>query len=297
MSKFQLSSGKVKEPEFMVVYGVEGIGKTTFASQAPSPVIVDIEGGSSEIDITRISPDQLDSFDSVMESLDYLADQDFETIVIDSLSKLEQLVWAKTCRLKSVNGKSYKSIEDFAYKQGYIFALDVWSKFLDKCEQIRKTKNKNIILIGHTATKKFDDPTMSEGYTRYEIDLHAKASYLIRKNVKAIVFANYKTLVKDGKGLDTGERVIFTERRPGHDAKNRYSLPYEIMFSWNDYQDAKANANEDPEVVKRQILGMITEIGNVETREKILSVVEKETDISRLKSYLKRVETIIGEQK
>lgn len=296
MSKFELSKGIKQEPEFLVVYGVEGIGKTTFASQAPNPVIVDIEGGSGEIDTTRISPDQLKTFHNVIDAIKHLSGEDgVGTIVIDSLSKLEQLIWKETCERKSKNGKTFKSIEDFVYKQGYIFALDEWQEFVEACG-IARSQGKNVVIIGHTAAKNFDDPTMLEKYARYEIDIHPKASALLKKYVKAVLFANYKTLVKDGKGLETGERLIYTERRPGHDAKNRYGLPYEIPFNWEFYIQAKKDSVVTPESIKRQISGIITEVADDETRGKIEKAVASTNDVNTLKTYLERVNTIIGEQ-
>lgn len=293
MSQFKLSKGIQDKPFLMVVYGVEGIGKTTFACDAPNPIVIDIEGGSSNIDITRIESTELKNYQNVIEAMNQAAALDFDTIVIDSLSKLEELIWAETCNRKSVNGKTYKSVEDFGFKQGYIFALDEWQKFIETCVAVRDA-GKNVILVAHNTTKKFDDPTLIESYTRYEIDLHPKAAGLIRKYVEAVLFANYKTLVKDGKGLETGERYLFTERRPGHDAKNRFCLPYEVNLNWADFVAAKNGAKEDPDVYKRQIIEMVNDIPNDETRGKILDALEADLSIAQLKAYVKRVETIIG---
>ena len=297
MSQFQLSKGKKQEPEFMVIYGVEGIGKTTFATDAEAPIIIDVEGGSAEIDTTRIESKDLKTLESVIAAIKHVQTlPEYKNIILDSLSKIEEVIWDAACKRKSVSGKSYKSIEDFGYKQGYIFCLDEWNLFLDACEEAREQHGKGIILIGHSKTKKFDDPTLLEGYTRYEIDIHEKASARIRKYVKAILFANYKTLVKDGKGLETGERLIMTERRPGHDAKNRYDLPYEIPLNWKSYQDIKKNSVVTAEALIRQINGMITEVADEVTRGKIEELVKTETNIGTLRSYLGRVEEIITNQ-
>lgn len=293
MSSFTLSKGIQEKPYFITVYGVEGVGKTTWACGSPNPIVVDIEGGSSQVDVTRIESNQLKNYQNAIEAINHAAKSDFDTIIIDSLSKLEELVWEETCKRKSVNGKTYKSVEDFGYKQGYIFALDEWQHFINTCISARDA-GKNVILVAHNTTKKFDDPTMIEGYTRYEIDLHPKAAGLIRKYVDAVLFANYKTLVKDGKGLETGERLLFTERRPGHDAKNRFCLPYEIELSWDAFVLAKNGAKEDPEVYKRQIKEMVTDVPCDETRGKILSAIDTDLSIAQLKAYVKRVETIIG---
>jgi hypothetical protein len=294
MSKFKLSSGLVEEPEFMVVYGVEGVGKTTFACSAPNAMIGDVEGGSGQIEnATRVTPDQLKTFSDVLEFIKFAGESEYETIVIDSLTKVEQLIWVQTCKRKSSSKKQYDSIEDMTYKQGYIFALDEWQMFIDACLELKR-KGKRVILVGHNHNKKFEDPTMMESYQRYEIEIHQKAASLVRKYVDAVLFANHKTLVKDGKGLETGERVLYTQRRPGHDAKNRYHLPYELPLDWSEFVAAKVNAKEDPAVYIEQIRGMVEEVPNEETRMKILEAIKKPLTITQLKSYLARVEALVG---
>lgn len=286
--KFQLSKGKKVEPEFFLLYGVEGIGKTTFAAQAPKPVIIDIEGGSKQIDTTRIDEEFLGSTNDVIEAIGEMANSDLETIIIDSASRLEKIIWNEVAK-----DKKKDSIEDIGYAKGYIYALEKWERVLLACKAAQK-KGKNVIIIAHNHQKTFNDPTLVEGYSRYEIELHHKAAGLIKKNVDGIYFANYKVLVKEGRGLDTGERCLYTERRAGHDAKNRFGLPYEIALDWEEYIKAKGSSVLSKDALKRQIEGMLPEVTNEETREKITEALKGDHSIAELQAYLKRVETIIG---
>jgi len=295
MSNLPLSKGRKERPDFIVIYGVPGVGKSTFASGAPSPLFIDIEDGSAEIDTTRIEADHLRDFHSVASLMKEAMGSDFKTIVIDSLSKLEKLIWDATCKRKPVKGKVHKSIEDFGFKQGYIFCLDEWQEFIDICEELRNA-GKNVILIAHNVVKNFNDPTLTEPYARYELELHAKASSLIKKQIDAVLFANYKTLVNNGKGLETGQRVIHTERRPGHDGKNRFGLPYEVDLSYPAYCEAKKSSMVTPDVLKRQIEGLLIEISDEATSSKIKEAISKDLDVATLKNYLHRVEIIIGQK-
>lgn len=289
MSKFQLSEGKINEPEFFLLYGVEGIGKTTFASNAPKPSIVDIEDGSKQIEgVKRISGSQLKSTKDVVEAIGYLATTDTETIIVDSASRLEKIIWGEVAR-----DHKKSSIEDIGYAKGYIYALEYWEMLLNACRSAQMA-GKNVIIIAHNHQKTHNDPTLIEGYQRYELELHHKAASLLKKNVDAIYFANYKILVKDGKGLDTGERCLYTERRAGHDAKNRFGLPYEINLNWSDYIQAKSGSVLDKESLTRQIEGLLPEVSNEETRNKIIESLKGDLSIAELQAYLKRVETIIG---
>ena len=291
MSQFKLSKGKIDVPEFFILCGVEGIGKTKFASDSPGAVIVDIEGGSKQIDVNRIDEDQLQTTANVISAINFLAESsDAKTIVIDSISRLEKIIWNE---VSVEHGK--KNIEDIGYAKGYIYALDKWEKLLNTCKNA-VNKGKNVIIIAHIVQKVFNDPTLVEGYSRYELEIHHKAASLLKKNVDGIYFANYKVLVKDGRGLDTGERCLYTERRAGHDAKNRFGLPYEIKLDWNEYAKAKKGSVIDKDAIIRQINGMLSEISNVEIKEKIESALSGDHSVSELQAYLARVEEIIEAQ-
>ena len=75
-------------------------------------------------------------------------------------------------------------------------------------------------------------------------DSHAA---VIREWADAVLFANYKTIVKkddvgfnktSNRGISTGERMLFCNERPAYMAKNRYSLPDSIGLSWNEFAEA-----------------------------------------------------------
>ena len=48
-----ITTGKRKRAQKVVVYGTEGIGKTTFASHFPSPVFIDTESSTDHLDVAR----------------------------------------------------------------------------------------------------------------------------------------------------------------------------------------------------------------------------------------------------
>ena len=50
----KIESGLEKRPLKVVIYGAEGIGKSTFASQFPEPLFLDTEGGTSSLNIRRV---------------------------------------------------------------------------------------------------------------------------------------------------------------------------------------------------------------------------------------------------
>ena len=50
----KITSGKVIRPQKVVIYGSEGIGKTSMAARFPNPLFIDTEGGTAQLDVRRI---------------------------------------------------------------------------------------------------------------------------------------------------------------------------------------------------------------------------------------------------
>ena len=52
----QISTGKKPRAQKVVLYGPEGIGKTSLAAQFPDPLFIDTEGGTACYDVKRAEP-------------------------------------------------------------------------------------------------------------------------------------------------------------------------------------------------------------------------------------------------
>jgi len=238
---FDLKSIKKNEsmaaPRVML-YGVEGIGKTTFAAGAPNPIFIQTEDGLGSIKVDHFP--MAESAENVLEAISSLYRQEhgFKTVVIDSLDWLETLIW------RDVEAKH--DAKELAYGKGAIIAADKWRAILDGLTALRNDKGMCVILIAHTSIKRFDSPE-TEPYDRYQPKLQDRSSALIREWADAVMFANYKTLVKKDdvgfnrsvtRGISTGERLLFTNERPAYMAKNRYGLPDTIPLSWDAFTNA-----------------------------------------------------------
>lgn len=90
-------TGAKPGPRRMLVYGTAGIGKSTFATCAPSPIVIQTEDGLGEIDCHKFPV--ASSLAAVPENLGalYAEDHPYRTVVIDSLDWLERLIWARVC--------------------------------------------------------------------------------------------------------------------------------------------------------------------------------------------------------
>jgi hypothetical protein len=245
-----IKSGKESMPPRIEVYGVEGIGKSSFAASAPNAIFIPTEDGLSEINCHRFP--LANSFSEVMEALNalYQEKHDFQTVAIDSLDWLERLIFDEVCREYGV-----RSIEkvDGGYSRGYVHALTQWRKIISFLEALRDEKGMACILIAHSKIEKFEDPE-SSAYDRYSPRLHKHANALISEWVDAVLFATrkFRTQKEDAGfnrertiaapiGAEGGERIMRTVGGPACMAKNRFKLPAELPLSWNALMAAMAN--------------------------------------------------------
>ncbi len=220
----KLNSGKMKKPYFITIYGPPGVGKSSLSAEADAPIFIDVESGTQRLDVVRFS--DIQSFDDVMKALTFCNDEEkstkFNTVVIDTLDFLEQLIHAKVC---SDNKKS--SIADISYGKGYDFAVEIWFKLFEVLDQIRD-KGKNIILISHEQITKYENPT-SDNYDRYSLRLHKKIASFIFAKCDAVLFLSKDVFVKEqnGKNIAVSKpgRVIFAQEQASIIAKNRFGLP------------------------------------------------------------------------
>lgn len=236
-----ITRGASHLPPRILVYGVQGIGKTTLGARAPNPIFIQTEDGLGVLDVDCFPVAK--SFQDVIDALVVLATEDhnFKTLVVDSLDWLEPLVWRKTA---ADNGKS--SIEEFGYGRGFTIALDVWAEYLDAINYLRNKKGMTIIQVAHADVKRYDDP-QNEPYDRYQIKLHKGASAKVQEHSDVVLFANYRVSTvsseigmnkKKARAVGSGDRLLYTEERPAFLAKNRYDMPPEILFNketcWSD---------------------------------------------------------------
>ena len=222
------SKATTMPPLKTVIYGTPGIGKTTFASTFPSPILMRFEDGAAALDIPTFPYlfKKLQDFDSAINAL--LGKHSYKTLIIDSLDWLEPIIWGYVCQQE---GKG--NIEDFGYGKGYVKVDDIWRRVQGKLEKLRTDKNMHIVTIAHAVPVTVDPPDM-DAYQRYSLKLHKRGSALWMEWADMVLFVNYKTHLvgatddKKKKAKGSGERVIYTQERPAYQAKSRWPLDEEI---------------------------------------------------------------------
>jgi len=241
LSKVQ--KGPVKRNHFVLLYGVDGVGKSTFGANAPSPIFLGPEDGLGLLDVARFpSPSTWADIKAAVSDLIH-EDHEYKTLVIDSLDWIEPLVWASVCKADGV-----ASIEqvDGGFGKGYVQAVEQWNEFIKQLTRLRKKMH--IVLIAHSQIRVFNDPAEDGQYDRYLLKLNEKAGAKFREACDCVFFANFETRIVKKKGqskakaFGDGARVMFTERRPAFDAKNRFDLPYQMPLSWSEFFDCVEKA-------------------------------------------------------
>lgn len=236
----KITTGKQPKPRRTMLYGVHGIGKSTWAAQAPQCLFLNLEDGLSDIECSR--SEVIISFDQLLDCLRWLNEEkhDFLNIAVDTADWLERLIHKTVAHAASKD-----SIADIGYGAGYKQALAYWDKVLFALDWLRAERGIGIILLAHCDVKRFEPPEQ-DGYDRYQPALHSLASAKIQEWCDEVLFVNYEVRVsKEDKGfnqtrtkatrVEGAARQIQTQETAGVVAKNRLSLPLHIEFSWASY--------------------------------------------------------------
>jgi len=250
MNMSDIKSGIQHRPPRILLCGVEKIGKSTFAAGSPNPVFLPIKGedGIDALNVARTP--LIESYGELMEAVKLLATEkhEFQTVVIDSVSTLEPLIWQHVCDQGGVD-----SIEKVGggFGKGYVEAVSTWRELMAGLDYLRDEKGMGSILIGHVAVRTFSDP-LNESYDCYELDIHKKAAGALMRWSDCILFANSKVIVKEEKGgkaraIQRSDRVLHTQKRPAHPGGGRGvygQLPYEMNLDFGMFAEAVKKTNE-----------------------------------------------------
>lgn len=221
--------------ERIVIYGPEGIGKSTFAASFPDPLFSDTEGSTDNMDIKRFQDPS--SWQMLMQQAMYVkANPDIcKTYVVDTADWAEKLAVTEVCAKAGVQG-----IESFGYGKGYTYLEEAFGKWLNLLRELAD-QGTTVVLTAHAAMRKFEQPDELGAYDRWELKLQKKTGALLKEWASVILFANYETFVVnvDGQGAQKGKnkaqggkRVMYTSHHPCWDAKNRHGMPDKLDFSF-----------------------------------------------------------------
>tara|TARA_R110000751_G_scaffold284602_2_gene388573 strand:- start:1082 stop:1873 length:792 start_codon:yes stop_codon:yes gene_type:complete len=234
-SKVQGILGKVKSkaeklPLRIVIYGREGVGKTSFPAHMKNPLYL-ISRGETGLQ-TLVSHKQLgetdylppiekwEDFISTLNELNAV-EHEYKTLVLDCLNGFEKLLMEFTIRTH-YDGDLNKFLH---YHKGYATAASIWAEVTVLLDRLRVNKKMTIVCLAHSKIAKERNP-VGEDYQTFKVDLHDLNSASIREWADIVMFFNFMTAVDDkGKGKGGRQRVAYCEPDAGYEAKNRTGLP------------------------------------------------------------------------
>lgn len=232
-----VQKGPQFKPPRIFLYGIHGIGKTSWGAAAPNPIFIQTEEGANELDVARF-PTATSAADVIgqLRSL-YKEQHDYKTVVIDSADWLEDLIF----------GVLHKDFTDkeLAYGKDALLAEQRLNDILTALNFLRDKKSMSCIIIAHSEIKRFNSP-LTEPYDRYQPKLQHRLSSLLQEWADVVLFATFDVSVKKvdsgfnkeaRRGVSAGDRLCYTEERPAFYAKNRYKLPEEMPLDWAKFQE------------------------------------------------------------
>ena len=234
---FTITKGKIPSALKCVIYGPEGIGKSTFASRFPDPLFIDTEGSTKHMNVDRL--DAPSSWTLLMQEVQYVKSTPglCRTLVIDTTDWAERLCINQICAQKNWSG-----IEDAGWGKGYTYLAEEFGKLLNLLEDVVRS-GINVVVTAHAQMRKFEQPDELGSYDRWELKLKKQTAPMVKEWADMVLFANYKTIVVnvDGQGAikgknkaqGAGQRIMYTTHHSCWDAKNRHGLLDELPFDYN----------------------------------------------------------------
>lgn len=229
-----ISRGKADKAQKVILYGPEGVGKTTLAARFPDPLFIDTEGGTAHYDVARVDPAPA-SWNALIDTVRAVrAERPCSTLVLDTAD------WAESMCLRSLCAEhKWASIETPGYGKGYTYLAESFGKLLDALTDVAES-GINVVVCAHAQMRKFEQPDEAAGYDRWELKLQKKCAPMVKEWADAVLFLNWETTVEvvgEGKAAKgkarNARRAMFCQHHACWDAKNRWGLPEKVPMDYS----------------------------------------------------------------
>lgn len=225
-----ITTGRIPKAQKVVLYGVEGIGKSTFASQFPDPLFIDTEDSTLHMDVKRF--DKPTSWEMLKQQVEYVKqNKPCQTLVIDTMD------WAEALAKRHLMAQNKWNDTGNDYGNKYIALEKEMGSLLNQLSEVVNV-GINVVVTAHAMLRKKEEPDEMGAFDRYELKLEKKSAGIVKEWADMVLFANYKTTVitdskTNSKKATGGQRMMYTTHRPAWDAKNRMGLADELPFDYS----------------------------------------------------------------
>lgn len=286
-----ITRGKKQGAIRAVIYGTEGIGKSTLAAQIPDSLIVDTEDGSGQIDAARVLALDWRAIEHALKEL-IAESQGFKAVIIDTADWMEKALIEHVLRAA---GK--KSIEDFGYGKGYTILQEHVVRFLAQVDQLI-AKGIHVVFVAHAKVTRTSPPDQTDGYDRYELKLTKQVAPLLKEWADLVLFCNYRIQIVEGsdgklKAQGGRERIIHAVHSAAWDAKNRFGLPDEMPMEFA--QIAKLFSSAQPRATAPAATAKVEKVVGG-APEPIYSKLAEESQVARIESLKSQATTQLVEE-
>jgi hypothetical protein len=228
-AKFTLvnvTTGGPKLPPRVMVYGVDGVGKSTWAAGSDSPIFIPTEDGASRVTMPdgQLVPQfpLCSDWQEVFDCLRSLAGEkhDYKTVVLDSADWAQTL--ANTYVVQTECGGDVNKFDD--YGKGYKGLFREWCKLLQALDYLHKKRGMGVILIAHSTVRAVKNPNGPD-YDKWESNLINSTNTSIWNKTKEwceiVMFANFDIVIKPTEDRERAKGVM----KKGDKARALYIAP------------------------------------------------------------------------
>lgn len=213
----------------VVVNCQEGWGKTTLMASAPNPVLIlsPAETGYVTLGhagrVADVPYIEVSTWREFMDTLRSPELHQFDTVCVDTISGMYAMLASEVLNRSFENNPSKYAM----YGKGDKASCIEWMPVIPALESLKK--HCNILLASHSAVCSFKNPE-DDNFNRYISSMAGDAWAATKQWADAVLFGTFFTAVEDGKGKGGTQRVLHTEHRASHDAKNRWGMPTLIQM-------------------------------------------------------------------